>query len=95
MYQLSRDLARLATAIWNYNHSQAYVNEVLTLASAYGVLTLPDGVAFAASADLLRNPRVILTPNARADLKAGDRGPETRVAAGLDRAVPHDQHQRV
>lgn len=65
------DPARLATAIWNYNHSQMYVNEVLTLASNYGVISLPDGVAYAAARDLLRNPRVVLTPNARADLEAG------------------------
>lgn len=65
------DPARLATAVWNYNHSQEYVNEVLTLAADYGVITLPDGVAYAAARDLLRNPRVVLTPNARADLEAG------------------------
>lgn len=65
------DPERLATAIWNYNHSQAYVNEVLTLAASYGVISLPDGVANAAATDLLRNSRVVLTPNARADLQAG------------------------
>ena len=65
------DPARLATAIWNYNHSQTYVNEVLTLASSYGVISLPNGVAYAAANDLLRNPRVVLTPNARVDLEAG------------------------
>jgi len=65
------DPTRLTTAIWNYNHSQAYVNEVLTLAASYGVYTLPAGVAFAAATDLLSNPRVALTPNARADLQAG------------------------
>ncbi len=65
------DPARLATAIWNYNHSQEYVNEVLTLAANYGVIALPEGVAYAAARDLLRNPRVVLTPNARADLEAG------------------------
>lgn len=65
------DPARLATAIWNYNHSQTYVNEVLTLASNYGVISLPNGVAYAAANDLLGNPRVVLTPNARADLEAG------------------------
>ena len=65
------DPARLATAIWNYNHSQNYVNEVLTLAANYGVISLPNGVAYAAANDLLRNPRVVLTPNARADLEAG------------------------
>ena len=65
------DPAHLATAIWNYNHSQTYVNEVLTFAANYGVISLPDGVAYAAVNDLLRNPRVVLTPNARADLEAG------------------------
>lgn len=65
------DPARLATAIWNYNHSQKYVNEVLTLASSYGVITLPEGVAFAGARDLLNNPRVVLAPKARADLYAG------------------------
>jgi hypothetical protein len=63
--------ARLTSAIWNYNHSDAYVNEVLALAGSYGVLAAPGGVAHAAAADLLRNPRVILTPHARADLQAG------------------------
>ena len=65
------DPARLATAIWNYNHSQTYVNEVLTLAANYGVIAIPIGVAYAAANDLLRNTQVVLTPNARADLEAG------------------------
>ena len=65
------DPARLATAIWNYNHSQAYVNEVLTLAANYGVITLSDGIVSVAARDLLGNPRVVLTPDARADLEAG------------------------
>jgi hypothetical protein len=65
------DPARLATAIWNYNHSQIYVNQVLTLAASYGVISLPDGVAYGAVDDLLRNPRIVLTPHARADLESG------------------------
>ena len=65
------DPAHLATAIWNYNHSQAYVSEVLSLAASYGVFSPPDGVAYAAATDLLANRRVILTPQARADLLAG------------------------
>jgi hypothetical protein len=65
------DPARLSDAIWNYNHSQAYVSEVLTLAAGYAVLTLPEGMAYASTNDLLRNPRVVLTPNAQLDLKAG------------------------
>lgn len=65
------DPASLADAIWNYNHSQEYVNEVLTLADNYAALSGPNGVASAAASDLLRNPRIILTPNARVDLRAG------------------------
>ena len=61
----------LASAIWNYNHSDTYVNEVLAIASSYGVLSVPGGVAHASTTDLLRNPRVSLTPYARADLEAG------------------------
>jgi hypothetical protein len=63
--------ARLASAIWNYNHSDEYIAEVLSLAASYGVLPAPPGVAYAATSDLLRNPRVVLTPQARADLEAG------------------------
>lgn len=65
------DPARLATAIWNYNHSEEYVNQVLTLAASYGVISIPNGAAYAAANDLLKNPRVVLTPNARADLEVG------------------------
>lgn len=63
--------ARLANAIWNYNHSDAYVAEVLNLAASYGVITL-DGLLLAAGPnDILRNPRITLTANARADVEAG------------------------
>lgn len=65
------DPARLASAIWNYNPSQTYVDEVLALAAAYGVFTVPGDVVFAAAADLLHSPQVILTPHARADLEVG------------------------
>lgn len=65
------DPARLATAIWNYNHSDEYVAQVLSLAASYGVIAPAPGVAYAGTADLLTNPRVVLTPNARADLEAG------------------------
>jgi hypothetical protein len=63
------DPARLADAIWNYNHSEEYVNEVLVLATNYGVYSLPGGMALASSTDVLRNPRVVLTPQARLDLR--------------------------
>ena len=66
------DPERLASAIWNYNHSDEYVNEVLSFASSYGVFSVPAGnVAHASTTDLLNNPRVTLTPYARADLEAG------------------------
>ena len=65
------DPSRLATAVFSYNHSETYVAEVLSLAASYGVMTF-DGAAVAASAgDVLRNPRITLTANARADVEAG------------------------
>ena len=65
------DPARLATAVWNYNHDDEYVAEVLALAAGYGVWVIPEGAAFASTSDLLKNRRVVLTPHARADLEAG------------------------
>lgn len=65
------DPAHLASAVWDYNHSESYVNEVLTLGASYGILQVPEGVALAAAGDLLDNPRVILTPQARGDLSIG------------------------
>jgi hypothetical protein len=64
------DPAHLATAIWDYNHSQTYVSQVLTLASTYADYSLP-GVAAAGTIDVLQNPRVTLTPQARADVETG------------------------
>lgn len=75
------DPSRLATAIWNYNHSDSYVAEVLNLATSYGVLAL-GAVAKAAPSDLLNNPRLTLTSSARADLEAGIVDP--RIVAVLD-----------
>jgi hypothetical protein len=65
------DPAHLADAVWNYNHSESYVNKVLTLGAGYGVYRAPDGVAFAGATDLLDGRRVILTPQAGDDLVAG------------------------
>lgn len=63
--------SRLAAALWNYNHSDEYVAQVLALATSYGVTDL-GGVAGAASpSDILDNPRILLSSNARADLEAG------------------------
>ena len=53
------DPERLRTAIWNYNHSDAYVDRVLEIAVSYGAWG--DGV--------LRG--VTLSPSAREDLRAG------------------------
>jgi hypothetical protein len=76
------DPSRLAGAIWNYNHSDEYVAEVLDLATSFGVATLGTGLASAAPSDLLNNPRVTLTSNARADLEGGF--VDSRVVALLD-----------
>jgi len=63
--------ARLAAAIWNYNHSNAYVMKVLDLATSYGIAQLGSLAANAAPSNILNNPRITLTSNARADLEAG------------------------
>ena len=63
------DPARLAAAIYRYNHSRAYVAEVLSLAASYGVVS--GGVLVAAPGDILGNPRITMTSNARADVEAG------------------------
>lgn len=65
------DPGRLADAIWNYNHSDAYVTEILSVATSYGVVTLGSLTVASTPSDLLRNPRITLTSNARADLEAG------------------------
>lgn len=65
------DPARLADAIWTYNHSDSYVAEVLELAVSYGVMTLGGNVVHASASDVLRNPKILLTSNARADVEAG------------------------
>ncbi|MBA2312038.1 MAG: lytic murein transglycosylase [Actinobacteria bacterium] len=76
------DPARLADAIWNYNHSDQYVAEILDLATSYGVAAFGTGLAKAAPGDLLDNPRITLTSSARADLEAGL--VDSRVNALLD-----------
>lgn len=65
------DPARLADSIWNYNHSDQYVAQVLQLATSYGVITFGEGIASASPNDVLKNPRILLTSNARADVEAG------------------------
>jgi hypothetical protein len=68
------DPERLRNAIWHYNHSDAYVSEVMTRASSYGVSAPMSGAVFVSKAvpsALVRNPNVILTGNARYDVEAG------------------------
>ena len=65
------DPSRLAAAVFSYNHSESYVAEVLSLAASYGVVTFGEATASASAGDILRNPRIMLTANARADVEAG------------------------
>jgi hypothetical protein len=64
------DPARLRNAIWNYNHAGWYVEKVLAQMQAYlaaGTL----GASPASVDELLRNPNLVLSANARTDLLAG------------------------
>ncbi|HEX2274534.1 MAG TPA: lytic murein transglycosylase, partial [Acidimicrobiales bacterium] len=66
------DPARLPDAIWAYNHADWYVDQVLVLALRYGAGGLELLEASAADvAQLLANPNLTLSPNARADLRDG------------------------
>jgi Transglycosylase SLT domain len=64
------DPTRLPQAVWNYNHSWGYVDQVLDLATSYGSLessSLPP----ADTAQVLNNERIVLSPRARGDLQNG------------------------
>lgn len=76
------DPARLSDAIWSYNHSDAYVAEVLDLATSYGVINLDGLLVGATPSEILHNPRITLTSNARGDVEAGL--VDARVIAVLD-----------
>ena len=65
------DPARLPDALWNYNHSDEYVAQVLALATSYGIVTISSVGTSASPSDVLNNPRIVLSVNARADLEAG------------------------
>ena len=62
------ELRNISDAIFKYNRSEAYVNEVLDYASRYGVAPLFAGADPAA---LLAHPNVSMGPAQRADLEAG------------------------
>ncbi len=65
------DPSKLPQAIWDYNHSDAYVAQVLTLAGSYEVATLHEGFGAGTATDILNNPRIALSRSARADVLAG------------------------
>ena len=67
------DPARLRSALWHYNHDPAYVDQVASLATSYGVTQAPSGVAVAqvSSSSILDNPNISLTELARQDIAAG------------------------
>jgi hypothetical protein len=62
---------QLPDAIWDYNHSDSYVAQVLDLAASYGSVANQPGGVSADPSELVTNPRVILSENARRDLEAG------------------------
>lgn len=76
------DPARLASAIYSYNHSRTYTAEVLELSASYGVVSFGGSLVSASPTDVLRNPRIALTASARADVEAGVVDP--RLLALLD-----------
>ena len=72
-------------AIFAYNHADWYVAQVLAQAAVYrGASRTPSTsspIDTATARDLLSNPRIILTPGQRADLRAG--GIDPRLLATL------------
>src|SRR5204862_4294927 len=62
---------RLRAAIWAYNHADWYVSRVIDLAIRYGSSGLEAPALTARAADLLTNPRVSLSADARTDLASG------------------------
>lgn len=64
-------IARLAEAVWAYNHAEWYVDDVLALAMRFGVDGLGFGEAPADVKSLVENTNVILSAEARADLLGG------------------------
>lgn len=58
-------------ALWQYNHSSAYVDEVLTVAAGYAEPAPSGTVTSADVSALLDNPRLSLSPQARQDLLDG------------------------
>lgn len=65
--------SRLADAVFSYNHSSAYVDEVVDLTTQYGAPTYSSGAVLAKvpPADILRNSRITLSEAARLDVSQG------------------------
>ena len=64
------DPEHLAEAIWNYNHSDSYVADVIALANSYAVPNYSvDGMV--SPSQFLANRRITLTAQARSDVEAG------------------------
>lgn len=79
--------ARLRDAIWAYNNADWYVNQVIDLAIRYGSTGLMVPPAPVIPADVLANPRIVLSADARADIQSGmvDRRVITLLAAAAVR----------
>jgi hypothetical protein len=67
------DPQRLRSAVWHYNHDLGYVDRVVALSASYGVRQPLPGAAYAepSRANVLDNPRIILTDTARLDIEQG------------------------
>ena len=65
------DPATLRRAIWHYNHSEAYVDDVLARAARYSDAASLTPASATSAAALADNPNLTLTDAARADLLAG------------------------
>jgi membrane-bound lytic murein transglycosylase B len=65
------DPAHLRDAIWSYNHADWYVNRVLDVAIRYGSNGLDSVATSTTPAQVVANPNIALTPDARNDLLSG------------------------
>lgn len=79
------DPARLRQAIWTYNHSWEYVDEVLAWAAPYATLTPAGPADPVLIAAVLGNPRLEIYEAGRQDVEAGRI--DNRVLAILLRAT--------
>jgi hypothetical protein len=65
------DPARRRSAIWNYNHSEAYIDDVLARAGRYSDAASLTPASATSAAALVDNPNLTLSDEARGDLLAG------------------------